>query len=199
MQLQQKHLVSGRPFAERLTWGSNVILLSILIPRSFSRLLLGRDEHSNFSYCVRKTMWLIWISVSYLNKVLYYFSRSHNTLLKFYVSWAVGVIICVVGNSRLGKNWNKSYKNVLNSSGLSIEPCGTLKIIPDHELYVPFTFTLCFRLVKCECNSFKKRYQPHKAWSLAINNTWGKQSKALKRSVELQRHHLRYERYFLHF
>ena len=58
--------------------------------------------------------------------------------------------------SRSGKNWNKSHRNMLHSSGPSMEPCGTPKIISDHELYVPFNFTLCFRLVNYECNSFKE-------------------------------------------
>ena len=47
--------------------------------------------------------------------------------------------------SRSGKNWNKSRRNMLNSNGPGMEPCGAPK---DHELYVPFNFTLCFCLVK---------------------------------------------------
>ena len=50
-----------------------------------------------------------------------------------------------------------------NSNGPSMEPGGNPKIISDHELYVPFNFTLCSRLVKYECNIFKnKGYLPYK-------------------------------------
>ena len=45
---------------------------------------------------------------------------------------------------------------MLNSTGPSMEPWGTPKIISDHEMYVPFNFTLCFCLVKYHCNSFKE-------------------------------------------
>ena len=58
--------------------------------------------------------------------------------------------------SRSEKNRNKSHRNMLNSNGPSMDPCGTPRIISDHELYVPFNFTLCFHLVKYECNSFKE-------------------------------------------
>ena len=59
-------------------------------------------------------------------------------------------------NINLRKNWNKSHGNLINSNGPTMEPCGTPKIISDHELYVPFSFTLCFHLVKYENNSFKE-------------------------------------------
>ena len=58
--------------------------------------------------------------------------------------------------SRSGKNWNKLHRNMLNSDGPSMEPCRTPKIISNHKLCVPFNFTLCFHLVKYECNSFKE-------------------------------------------
>ena len=45
---------------------------------------------------------------------------------------------------------------MLNSNGPNMEPRGTSKIISDNELYEPFNFTLSFRLVKSECNSFKE-------------------------------------------
>ena len=51
---------------------------------------------------------------------------------------------------------------MLNSNGQLMEPCRTPKTISDHELYVPFSFTLCFRLVKYESNSFKEGYLPYK-------------------------------------
>ena len=35
-------------------------------------------------------------------------------------------------------NWSKLHKNMLNSNGPTMEPCGTLKTISDHELHVPF-------------------------------------------------------------
>ena len=47
-----------------------------------------------------------------------------------------------------GKNWNKLHRNMLNNNVASMEPYGTPKIISDHELYVPFNFTLSFRLIK---------------------------------------------------
>ena len=43
---------------------------------------------------------------------------------------------------------------MLNNNGPSMDPYETPKRISDHELYVPFNFTLCFCLVKYECNSF---------------------------------------------
>ena len=51
---------------------------------------------------------------------------------------------------------------MLNSNGPIMEPCGTPKIISDHELYVPFNFTLCFRLVKKESVVLKKGYLSNK-------------------------------------
>ena len=45
---------------------------------------------------------------------------------------------------------------MLNNNSPSINPFGTPKRISDHELYVPFNFTLCFRLVQYECNSFRE-------------------------------------------
>ena len=45
---------------------------------------------------------------------------------------------------------------MFNNNGPSIDPCGPLKRISDHKLYVPFNFSLCFCLVKYECNSFRE-------------------------------------------
>ena len=45
---------------------------------------------------------------------------------------------------------------MLNSNFSSVEPCGTPEIISDHQLYMPFNFTLCFRVVKYECSGFKE-------------------------------------------
>ena len=45
---------------------------------------------------------------------------------------------------------------MLNNNDPSMDPCGTQEIISDHELYEPFNFTICFRLVKYECNSFRE-------------------------------------------
>ena len=82
-----------------LTWGSNVSLLSIWIPRSFSHLLLEisispmliliscaeyvrRCDFSGFSF--RR------LSVNHLNKVSEIFPRSCNTLFKFMLDeWGV--------------------------------------------------------------------------------------------------------------
>ena len=148
-----------------LTWCSNVNLLSIWIPWSFSHLLLEmaipymliwiscaefvrKWDFSGFGF--RR------LSVNHLNKVSDIFSRSCNTLFKFMlVEWGVLLSASLV-ISRSGKNWKKSHKNMLNSNGPSMDPCGTPKIISDHKLHVSFNFTLCFHLVKCECNSFKE-------------------------------------------
>ena len=51
---------------------------------------------------------------------------------------------------------------MLKSSGPSMEPCRTPKLISEHKLYVPFTFTLCFHLVQHECNRFKEGYLQQK-------------------------------------
>ena len=144
-----------------LTWGSNVSLLSIWMPRSFSHWLLGmtispilillscpellkRCDFSGFTF--RR------VSVNYLNKVFVNFSRSCNTLFKvMLVEWGVlSSAWLVISRSR--ESWNKSHKNMLNSTGLSMEPCGIPKIISNHELYVPFSFTLCHVLVRYKCN-----------------------------------------------
>ena len=55
--------------------------------------------------------------------------------------------------SRLEGNWKKSHRNMLNGSGPSMGPYGTPKIISGHELYVPFSLTLCFRL-SASCVSY---------------------------------------------
>ena len=70
------------------------------------------------------------------------------------VEWRLLLSVQLV-MSRSGENWNKSHRKMLNSNGPNMEPYGTPKLISDHKLYVPFSFTLCFRLVKYECNSFK--------------------------------------------
>ena len=46
---------------------------------------------------------------------------------------------------------------MLNSNSPSMELCKTPKIISNHELYMPFNFTLCFCAVV-----IKKGYLPHK-------------------------------------
>ena len=60
---------------------------------------------------------------------------------------------------------------MLNNHGPSIEPCGTLRKIADHELYVPLNFTLCFRLVSMSATVLEKEYLPrkHKVWRLAVH------------------------------
>ena len=93
--------------------------------------------------------------MNHLNKVFDFFSRSCNTLFKFIVvEWAL-LSSAELIMSRLGKNWSKSHRNMLNSNSPTIEPCGTPKIIY-HELYVTSNFNLCLLLVKYECNSFKE-------------------------------------------
>ena len=54
-------------------------------------------------------------------------------------------------------NMKESHRNILKRQhGPSMKPGVCLMIISDHELYVPFNFTFCFRLVKYECSSFKE-------------------------------------------
>ena len=45
---------------------------------------------------------------------------------------------------------------MLRSNCPSMEPCGIMKLISDHELYLPFNLTFCLRLVKYEFNSFEE-------------------------------------------
>ena len=45
---------------------------------------------------------------------------------------------------------------MLNNNGPSMDPCGTPKNISDHGLYKSFNCTVCFGLVKYECNSFRE-------------------------------------------
>ena len=119
------------------------------------------DGHSiyvnlNFLCRVFKKMWISRfafrrLSGNHMNKAFDIFSRPCNILSKFMsVEWWLLVIL------RSGKTLNKSHRSMLNSNGISIEPCGTPKMISNNEPYVPFNFTLCFRLVKYECNSFKE-------------------------------------------
>lgn len=120
------------------------------------------DRHCtdvNLSFCQK--MWLFHVPirrlwVNQLNNLFDSFSRLCNIFFQIHVSSVGSVIICVVGNIQIGKNWNKSHRNMLNSNGPSMKPCEAAKIISDDELYVPFNFTLCFCLVKSEGNYFKE-------------------------------------------
>ena len=146
-----------------LTWGSNVSLSSKWIPISFLYLLLQ----------MAVSPMLIWIScvesvrrcdfcgfafrrslVNRLKKVFETFSRSCNTLFKL-DDWGV-LSSAQFAISTSGKIWNKSQRNMLNNNRPSMDPCRTLKRISDHKLYDPFSFTLCFYLIKYECNSFRE-------------------------------------------
>ena len=133
-----------------LTCGSNVILLSIWILRSFSNLLLEmaipprRCDFSGFAF--RR------LSVNHLKKILDIFSRSRNSLFKLtLVEWGVLTSAWLV-ISRSRKNLNKLYRNMLNNYGPSMDAWLTLKIISGHEMCVSFNSTFCFCLIKCECN-----------------------------------------------
>ena len=120
------------------------------------------------------------LSVNDLNKVFEIFSRSCNTLLKFMLDkWGMlSSVQFAISTSEL--NWEFQTR------------------ISDHELYVPFNFTLSFRLVKYECNSFIEGISTPYAWSLTISSSGGKQSKTLDKLTELQMHHLR-PGIFFHF
>ena len=45
---------------------------------------------------------------------------------------------------------------MLNCKGASMETCGILKLISDHELYLPFNFTFGLCLVKYWFDSFEE-------------------------------------------
>ena len=47
-------------------------------------------------------------------------------------------------------------KNMLKDNGPSMGPCRTPRRTSDHELYVPFNFTLLFPLINYECNIFRE-------------------------------------------
>ena len=114
-----------------LTWGSNFSLLLILITRSFSHLLLEmaippmliwiylvvylrRCDFSGFAF--RR------FSMKHLKKRFDYLSRLRNTLFKFMLSeWTV-LSSGWLAISRLGKNWNKLHRHMLNSNDPSINP-----------------------------------------------------------------------------
>ena len=137
----------------------------------FLRLFHGCETFTNVNFnflcSVRKRRCDFFVfafrrsSVNHLNKVFEIFSRLSNTLFKFILDeWGV-LSSASFAISTSGKNWNKSHRNMLSNNGSSMEACGTPKRISDHELYVPFNITLCFRLVKYECNSFREGISTH--------------------------------------
>ena len=85
---------------------------------------------------------------------------------------------------------------MFNNNGPSMKPSETLKISSDHELYVPFNFTFSFLSLSMSALVLKKG---HLAWTLAINNSWGKQSKALEKSVSRVSKPPSSSRNFIHF
>ena len=115
-----------------LTWGSNGSWLSKWISRSFSHLLLEMTIPSI----------LIWISCVYFvgrcDFSGFTFRRLSMNLRVKYLRFFLDCVIPysyfyqLSGDYYHLSTWNKSQKNMLNSNGLSMEPCGNPKIISDH-------------------------------------------------------------------
>ena len=85
------------------------------------------DRHCtdvNLSFCQK--MWLFHVPirrlwVNQLNNLFDSFSRLCNNFFLIHDSSVGSVIIYVVGNIQIEKNWNKSHRNMLNSNGPSMQ------------------------------------------------------------------------------
>ena len=80
-------------------------------------------------------------------------------------------------------NRKRSFKTMLNSRGLNIDPCGTLVVILSHSLNVLFTLTLCFLFVRKLFMYLRASVSNPFVPKLAINKLWFDMSNAFKRSV----------------